>query len=318
MGIDTIVIDAGARYGLHPSWSDLRGLVEFHLFELDEEEAARLKLKYQNDTRITVHPIGLFNSDTELQLNVTAHRALNSVFSVDEKLLQRNDYFVRDFAIAGERRVPVRSIDSFFSGRDVHFLKLDTEGAEYEILKGAVGVLGSTVLGVRSEVLFAPIYKDAPLFGEIHRLMLDCGFELLNLDYTGAGNKAGRFTLPGRYGKLINSDAVWVVNNDRLFSRHSTRLLHDVVRFAVFLLNNGASDLAVDTLVRAVTQAGVSFAEIKDDPLFRALHKKMLLLFKSLLGLPMLLESEITSTYRTIFGADFPLMNKFYEDRLFE
>jgi FkbM family methyltransferase len=318
MGIETVVIDAGARYGLHPSWSDLRGLVEFHLFELDEDEATRLKLKYQSDSRITVHPIGLFNSDTELQLKVTAHRALNSVFSVDEKLLQRNDYFVRDFAIAGERRVEVRSIDSFFAGRDVHFMKLDTEGAEYEILKGATGVLETTVLGVRSEVLFAPIYKDAPLFGEIHRLMLDRGFELLNLDYTGAGNKAGRFTLPGRYGKLINSDAVWVVNNDRLFSRQSTRLLHDVVRFAVFLLNNGASDLAVDTLVRAVTQAGVSFADIKDDPLFRALHKKILLLFKALLGLPMLLETDITSTYRAIFDADFPVMNKFYEDRLFE
>jgi hypothetical protein len=27
----------------------------------------------------------------------------------------------------------------------------------------------------------------------------------------------------------------------------------------------------------------------------------------------MLLESDITATYRTIFEADFPLMNRFYE-----
>ncbi len=141
--------------------------------------------------------------------------------------------------------------------------------------------------------------------------------ELLNFDYPGAGNKAGRFTLPGRFGKLLSSDAVWVVGNDRLFAAGGERLQQDIVRFALFLMNNGATDLAVDTLLRAVTREGVSFGPLTDDPLFRALHRKMLLLFKALLTLPMLQETDITSTYRTIFGLEFPLMNRFYESDLF-
>ena len=313
MTIDCVVIDAGARYGLHPTWTDLRGLADFHLFEMDAQEADRLRSKYRSDARIRIYPIALYSSDTTLTYSVNQHHALNSVFQTNEDLLRRNEYMLRDFEKAEERTTPARSIDSLFRGQSVHFMKLDVEGAEYELLKGAAEILRSSVLGLRSEVLFAPIYENAPQFGELHRFMMDHGFELLNFDYTGGGNKAGRFTLPGRYGKLLSSDAVWVIGNDRLFATNGERLTHDLVRFSLFLMNNGATDLAVETLRRGVDRHGVSFVSLHDDPLFRALHKKMLLLFKSLLSLPMLEERDITDAYSAIFGREFPLMNRFYE-----
>ncbi len=317
MPINCVVVDAGARYGLHPNWAELRGLVDFHLFEMDADEAVRLQRKYENDPRITVYPVALYSSNTTLYYHVSEHHALNSVFESNTDLLNKNDYLLRDFTETERRAAAAHTIDSLFDGQEVHFLKLDIEGAEYEALKGAVGVLGKTVLGVRSEVLFAPIYKEAPLFGDINRFLLDQGLELLNLDYTGAGNKNGRFTLPGRYGKLLSSDAVWVVGNERLFAAEGDRLVHDVVRFVLFLMLNNATDLAVDTMLQAVAREGVSFTRVRDDPLFRELHKRMLLLFKGLLSLPMLLETDVTDTYRNIFGLDFPLMNRFYESDLF-
>lgn len=310
--IDCVVVDAGARYGLHPSWNDLRGLVDFHLFEMEQDEATRLTVKYRDDARIHVHPIALYSCDTTLKFRIREHKALNSIFENNSDLLISQDYFVQEFTLHEEREVEARSIDSFFQGQPVHFLKLDVEGAEYELLKGATDILQRSVLGVRSEVLFAPVYLDAPLFGDIHRFMLQQGFELLNFDYVGNGNNAGRFTMPGRFGKVISSDAVWVVSNDRLFSSKGPELMKDVVRFAIFLMNNGATDLAIDTLLRAVNQEGVSFGIVRDDPLFRALHKKVLLLFKDLLSLPQLQKADITDAYQAIFQADFPLMNTFY------
>ena len=314
--LNCVVVDAGARYGLHPSWAELRGIAEFHLFEMDADEANRLSNKYRDDALITVYPIALYSSDTTLTFRVSEHQALNSLFRVNESLLQDHEYKLREFATTEERTTQARAIDSLFTGRDVHFLKLDAEGAEYQLLQGAREKLQTTVLGVRSEVLFAQVYQDAPLFGDLHRLMLDHGFELLNLDYTGAGNKTGRFTLPGRYGKLLSSDAVWTIGNDRLFPARGDRLRDDIVRLALFMMLNGATDLAVDLLLRAVTREGVSFESCGQDPLFVALHRRSLLLFKSLLELPMLQEEDITRTYKSIFGRDFPLMNQFYQSDL--
>ncbi|MGA8613927.1 MAG: FkbM family methyltransferase [Xanthobacteraceae bacterium] len=313
MSINCVVVDAGARYGLHPSWAPLLGLADFHLFEMDAREADRLKRKYQSERRIKVYPLALYSSDTVLSFRVSEHEALNSVFASNEALLKKNEYMVHEFTVNEERKTQARSLDSLFSDQEVHFLKLDVEGAEYEVLKGGRRLLSSSVLGVRSEVVFAPIYMGAPLFGDLHSLLLEHGFELLNFDYAGGGNKTGRFTMPGRYGKLLSTDAVWVIGNDRLFSAKTEKLAHDVVRFALFLMNNGATDLAVDTLSQAVTRRGVSLETMIDDPLCAELHREILFLFKALLGLPMLQEADITTTYETLFHRKFPLMNRFYE-----
>jgi FkbM family methyltransferase len=318
MSIECIVVDAGSRYGLHPTWTELRGIATFHLFEMDGHEAARLSQKYQHDNGIFVHPVALYSSDTDVDFHVCEHQALTSIFQSNAALLRQNDYKLREFQVTDAGHANARSIDSFFAGRAVHFLKLDAEGAEYEILHGAHEKLLTSILGVRSEVLFAPLFKDAPLFGAIHQVLLDHGFELVNLDYTGAGNKAGRFTLPGRYGKLMSSDAVWMVGNDRLFGARGGELTENVIRLALFLLLNSATDLAVDLLLRAVAQESVSFEDYRADPLFAALHRHVLLLFKSLLSLPMLAEEDITGAYERIFAREFPLMNRFYQDSMFQ
>ncbi len=314
--VKCVVVDAGARYGLHPTWVDLKDVAEFHLFEMDEGEAQRLAEKYRSNEQITVYPIALYSSDTVLKFTAAEHRGLNSVLPTNYELLEQHEYMTRDFTPTEEREVSARSLDSLFDGKDVHFIKLDVEGAESDVLEGAVKMLGKSVLGLRSEVLFAELYKGAALFGDLNKFMLDHGFELLNLDYTGAGNKAGRFTLPGRYGRLFSSDAVWIVGNERLFSGSGDERAHDVLRMAVFLMQNNATDLAVDLMERAITREGISFATLNEDPLFKAFHKKCLILFKSLLSVPSIEESDIVSVHRTIFGFDFPIMNRFYESEL--
>jgi FkbM family methyltransferase len=316
-GIECVVLDAGARYGLHPTWVEARGIATFHLFEMDPAEAARLTRKYSNDANIQVHPIALFSRDTTLKANVSQHRALNSLYSTDNDLLNRNDYMTDPFTVTDEMEVVTRTIDSMFPDQPIHFFKLDIEGAELEALRGASRTLRTSALGVRSEVCFAPIYKAAPLFGDIHHHLLEQGFELLNLDYSGQGNKAGRFACPGRYGKLISSDAVWVIGNDRLFSQRGKALIHNVVRIGLFLMLNNAADLAIDTLLKAVTTEGVSFDSVRETPLFVALHRKALLHFKDLSMLPMFHHEELFATYKTIFNLEFPALNRFYESDVF-
>lgn len=309
------VVDAGARYGLHPTWAPLRHVANFHLFEVDPEEAGRLQRKYQSDPGITTHNLGLYRTEGVLQFTMTQHRALTSAFDPNRDLLQKENYKQDEFRATGTFECRTVTVDNFFTGQPVHFLKLDVEGAELDVLNGAKDTLRNSVLGVRAEVCFAPIIKNAPLFSDINTFLTEFGFELLNLDYDGRGAPAGRFTRNGKFGKLLSTDAVWTVPTDRIFSAAYGDVAATVLRQAIFFMLNSATDVAIELLMRAERE-GVDITAYKDTPLYRELRRQVLLLMKDLLYYPQMVEKDIYDTYERIFKEEYPSMNRLYESDL--
>ena len=77
----------------------------------------------------------------------------------------------------GTTEITLVSLDGWASEAGVEaidIMKLDVQGAELEVLKGARGLLGGVRL-IELEVAFNPIYKDQPLFGEIDRSCVSRG-----------------------------------------------------------------------------------------------------------------------------------------------
>lgn len=63
-------------------------------------------------------------------------------------------------------------------------LKLDTQGTELEILRGAWPVVRDHALSVQVEVEFRALYEGQPLFGDVDRFLVECGLELVLLRRT--------------------------------------------------------------------------------------------------------------------------------------
>jgi hypothetical protein len=61
------------------------------------------------------------------------------------------------------------------------FLKIDTQGSELDILRGAEQSLKAAAM-VELEVEFVEVYKGQPLFHDVSQFMADRGFELLYLN----------------------------------------------------------------------------------------------------------------------------------------
>lgn len=61
------------------------------------------------------------------------------------------------------------------------FIKIDTQGFEMEVLKGATELL-KTAKGVQLEMSFTPMYEGAPDFETLYRFMKDRGFVLWGMD----------------------------------------------------------------------------------------------------------------------------------------
>ncbi len=308
--MECIVVDAGARYGLHPTWQPFKNVARFELFEMETEEAARLEKQYRHMSNITVHPLALYHSDCTLRFKMRQHRGLVSLYDNNEDFRQKASYMEDESKYDKEREIEARSIDSVFANSPVHFLKIDTEGAELDVLRGAAKHIDSSILGVRAEINFEEIYDGIPLFGDIHNFMRERNFSLVNLDYHGRGHAAGEFTMPDRYGYLISSEAVWIKHTDLIIDQDIEKTENDVVLLCLFLLHNNASDIALDLLQKGIRK-GINLAG--DDVFVRLLCKEISFLFKSLLGLPGTNTKHIHDTYKMIFDREFPQWNHFHE-----
>ena len=227
-----LVVDAGARYGLHPSWRDARDLCEFHLFEPEPIEANRLKIRYQNAPNISVHAKALAAKSEIRRLTVRSHLGLSNLDTFDMDLSMMHPDFKSSAVETNKVDVDAVSIDEFFTDARVDFLKLDAEGSDYEILTGARNILNASILGIRINLSFKKYSENSKTFSDFDFLLRDLNFNLQRIEYPERINKIqGLFPLSMDSGSLHGGDAIWTRSPNEVYSKNSNELS---VIFALF------------------------------------------------------------------------------------
>ena len=253
------VADVGARYGIHPNWSDYNGPIHYIAFEPDEQEAARLEKKYSgnNSFDYTVLSKALDKFDGDRDFHLLRHRGLSSCL----KPLLESECFrhlkPNQAEIDQIISMPVQRLDTIAAeiGKQIDFLKVDTEGTEQDVIEGAGALLDAEVLGIRSSCNFQPCFGKQKLFHETQSFLLDKGFVLLNLDYLGYGYpRLGLFRKPdptdrenSRYGTLVACDGVWIKSEETLENTFSgDDLTVATMKVSAFCFLNNAPDVGID------------------------------------------------------------------------
>jgi FkbM family methyltransferase len=181
--IDTplLCVDVGARWGVDSALLLLKERAKLLCFDPDEEECARLQVHHSLD-EVEYVPLALSSDGRELSLTITRQPACSSIFGPEEALYTHYPALVD---IVPERvvSVPSTSLDKYLADRGLSkpdLLKLDTQGSELDILKGAVNNLSAACM-IDIEVEFNPIYRGQALFGEVDLFMRANGFSLWRL-----------------------------------------------------------------------------------------------------------------------------------------
>lgn len=313
----THVIDAGGRYGIHPTWRGFKGELEYHLFEPDPREAERLARKYARDShRIKINPLALGEREAALKINILRHHGQSSAYLPNGDSVWFGNTRKGEGEVVSSYEANAVTVDQHCErhGISADFLKIDTEGHEYAILKGGVTQLRHSVLGVRTEVHFDHVFRGAPLFSNIQDFMLERGFYLLNLDYTGQGAHKNGFVTGGRYGVLVSCDAVWLRRYERLFDDGNADLhALRVLKYAAFCLHNNASDVALDILLHGLDRRGLDYSRFQTTGLWRHLDIGIQRLFNALKYQPSQDPGLIRSVYEKIFRRELKQMHEYYE-----
>jgi hypothetical protein len=203
-------------------------------------------------------------------------------------------------------------VDLFCGERSlaVDFMKLDTEGSELAILRGAASQLQENVLGLLCELHFDEVYIGAPRFPDVYNLLRSAGFLLLNLDYSGAGAHLGPFFDGPRYGILSGCDSVWVRSPQEVLRAAAPER---VLKYAAFCMRNHATDLALHVLESAASDPRMDLQQLAQSGLMRGLDVAVQHLFYRLSHKPRYEFEFLDDTYHRIFGRRLKPMHEFFE-----
>jgi FkbM family methyltransferase len=186
MGSTTLsLLDVGAANGAYDRWSAFQKFINYFGVEPDSRSSKSViksnsSSSYNSESLIT-H--ALWHSKGEVTLNLCRKPMASSIYEPNRQFInlfpepERND-------IVDTIMLPSETVDRVAQQANVNFdvIKLDVQGAELDVLKGATNSLAQT-LAIDIEVEFCELYKDQPLFDQIFSFLRKSGLEFIDFTY---------------------------------------------------------------------------------------------------------------------------------------
>jgi FkbM family methyltransferase len=251
-------IDIGARGGAHPMVEPAAELIRVLGFEPDAEELAQLQAKQASlpfaDARYS--PFALADRADVLPLYLCEAPTNHSLKKPDEPFCRR--YGMAKFALVGETQVrcttldAVLALDELRNFRAAELIKIDTQGAELEILSQARRALAGDTVAILAEVSFSPFYEKHGLFSEVELFLRGEGFSFHGFDrlHYRSRKSLDKHRQHGRE-RLLYSDAVFFRDPfDHPERKFSVRNYQALFLSAALL---GYHDFALELAARAAT-----------------------------------------------------------------
>ena len=194
---ESVVFDVGANMGVVCHWFAER-CNHVHAFEPHPANVSTIQsqMKLRNSQNITLHRFALGKEETQMELHVKDFHGHHSLGDVDnsptvDKLL-----------------VDVRTMDAVFEElkiERIHFLKIDVEGFESDVLSGSSSLLKNKkvdyILFELQETLLNSIQRTSQ---EVFQILFESGYQIIDLNGKVMEQDSTRQIPNGDYLACIN------------------------------------------------------------------------------------------------------------------
>ena len=208
------LFDIGGAGGLQTRWKLFEKNIRAIFFEPDQRSFLELK-----NSGLEVIDKALWSETTQKEFYLTKKLQTSSMYVPNRAYL---DLFPdsKRYDIVKTTKVEVTELDNLVDiHNQPHFLKLDIQGAELEVLKGSVNTL-KNVLGLEVEINFKEIYKKIPLANDVEKFLYSQGFVLNDfLTYFRWERSPQRIIDEDeiiRFGEMIHGDALFLRTPEKI------------------------------------------------------------------------------------------------------
>ena len=201
IGID-LVIDVGANKGQFAQKIRQIGYKQKIIsFEPLKEVYSELISNSLNDNNWEIYPmVAVGDSNSKIRINVSENLASSSVLEIQNEhiIAEKSSRYIKSYKVDQVRLDDL----NFKTGFSSIFLKIDVQGYEFNVLRGAEDLLKKIAL-LKIEISFTKLYQETYDWKKLINFLESKGFEIWDFE-NGFRNKNNL--------KLLQADVIFVNN----------------------------------------------------------------------------------------------------------
>ena len=191
-----LVIDVGANTGQYANGlrsCDYEGAI-LSLEPIPEAHKILDQKTKKDKNWFAYEPIAVGSSSGEFSFNISGNSVSSSLLKIKKKHVNA----APNSDTVNVINVKTSSLDDIYldflksnPGYSNLYIKIDVQGAEWDVLKGSKLIL-SKARAIQLELSLAPLYEDQKLWEEINSFMLDQGYYLWSLRHGFCDSDSGQ------------------------------------------------------------------------------------------------------------------------------
>ena len=211
------IIDGGASIGdISLKFSNYFPKSNVYCFEPYSEFNQLLRERFKNNEKISIYPYALNSNNEDLNLYINKSKGTNSTLPPASNGVS---IYGTQFENTGLERTKGISLDNWAKQNSIYhidILKLDVQGTELDVLKGANGLMANNGIdALLLEVNFQNCYRNQSGWDALVSYLTNLGYCLFNF-----------YNFYYHEGRLVQSDAIFF-RNEILKTLNTSKIFHN-------------------------------------------------------------------------------------------
>lgn len=240
-----ICVKCGARGDNHHQLVDSINSACFIGFEPDKKECQTLNNSTPKNYKY--FPLAVSDKKGKKKLYVTNNPSCSSLLHPNYAFINKFMDCAYQLQVRKTEILNTVSLDEYLPKESINhidLLELDTQGSDFDILRGAQSLVKQSILAIKTEVFFSPMYQNQFFFADTDKYLRTFGFMFFDISRIHYRRQNFPRNLQTK-GQIIWGDALYLKDYQKILGQNMKKKL---LKLALIATYYGFYDYALEIM----------------------------------------------------------------------